>query len=588
MLHSLSSYDVLLLILTFLCLLTETTTLQFSYPTFESSNSGDFNYAAGSNLDGGTLQITPDATTFNITNRSGRVTYKETFSLWKKKGSVVASFNTTFVLDIYPFTRPGGEGLAFILANDRALPDYSSGPWLGIVNQLENGTSVAPIVAVEFDTRKSFPDDLDDNHIGVDINSVYSIHQVPLGLRGVNLSSDPPILASIGYDGVSKVLTVDVSTIHHNTTIDRSTPLISLPIDLSQLLAKDVHIGFSASTSEFTELNCILSWNFTSQDTVEEAKTQFPVVSYVVPSVVLFIIIPQVLCIGYWIKRLNKNKRSLDLELTLADSARGPHKFKFKDLKSATSNFSPKNKLGQGGFGTVYKGYLKQIDREVAVKRVSKDSRQGEQEFVAEVKTIGRLSHRNLVRLIGWCFDKMELLLVYEFFPKGSLDKLIFNAEPNILSWERRLHIIHGVASALEYIHDGCNDKVLHRDVKASNVMLDDEYNAKLGDFGLARVIRHGQDTHHSTKAIAGTPGYIAPECYITGRASVETDMYSFGVFIMELMCARRPTRCNEYESLVGWVWGMYGSGRVLDAVDVRLVGEGVDEERVERFCDWD
>ncbi|KAK1274475.1 putative L-type lectin-domain containing receptor kinase S.5 [Acorus gramineus] len=405
MVHSLSSYDVLL-ILTFLGLLTEITTLQFSYPTFKSNNSVDFNYAAGSNLDGGTLQVKPDATTFNITNRSGRVTYKETFSLWKKKGSIVASFNTTFILNIYPFTRPGDEGLAFILANDRALPDSSNGMWLGIVNQFENGTSVAPIVAVEFDTRKSFPDDLDDN----------------------------------------------------------------------------------------------------------------------------------------------------DLELTLADSARGPHKFKCKDLKFATSNFSLKNKLGQGGFGAVYKGYLKQIDREVAIKRVSKEARQGEQEFIAEVKTIGRLSHRNLVRLIGWCFDKMELLLVYEFFPKGSLDKLIF-----ILSWERRLNIIHGVASALEYIHEGCNDKVLHRDVKASNVMLENEYNAKLGDFGMARVIRHGQ------------------------RASVETDMYSFEVFIMELVCTRRPMRCDEYESLVGWVWGMYGSGRVLDAVDVRLVGEGVNEERVER-----
>ncbi|XBJ04462.1 hypothetical protein VPH35_023395 [Triticum aestivum] len=186
---------------------------------------------------------------------------------------------------------------------------------------------------------------------------------------------------------------------------------------------------------------------------------------------------------------------------------------------------------------------------EVAVKRVSTNvnSNRGDKEFVAEVNTISKLSHRNLVKLIGWCHKKGELLLVYEYFPMGSLDKLLYARERTAssssmssstdtpeLTWERRYKIIHGVASALDYLHHGSSKRILHRDVKASNVMLDTEYNARLGHFGLARVIQHDGVTHHSTQVVAGTRGYMAYESFFTGRASLDTDVYAFWVFVME------------------------------------------------------
>ncbi|RLM73581.1 hypothetical protein C2845_PM15G19740 [Panicum miliaceum] len=224
--------------------------------------------------------------------------------------------------------------------------------------------------------------------------------------------------------------------------------------------------------------------------------------------------------------------------------AHGPVRFGFRELRNATANFSSDRKLGRGGFGTVYLGYLKRMGMEVAVKRVmtSANTSRGEQEFIAEVNSISKLSHRNLVKLIGWCHERGELLLVYEYFPMGSLDKLLYAdarasgaPAPEELTWERRYGIICGVASALEYLHHGSSKRILHRDVKASNVMLDGGYGARLGDFGLARVVQRDGATHHSTRAVAGTRAYMAHESFFTGRASLGTDAYAFGVFALEV-----------------------------------------------------
>ena len=232
------------------------------------------------------------------------------------------------------------------------------------------------------------------------------------------------------------------------------------------------------------------------------------------------------------------------------------------------------------------------------MKRVSKNSRQGKKEFIAEVTTIGSLHHKNLVKLIGWCYESKELLLVYEFMPNGSLDKYLFNQSSEleshyskVLDWKTRNGVIRDVAQALDYLHNGCEKRVLHRDIKASNIMLDFDYVAKLGDFGLARIVQMRNETHHSTKEIAGTPGYMAPEIFLTGRATVETDVYAFGVLVLEVVCEKRPKNMyaqDDYKySIVYWVWELYGEGKIVSAVDDRIRSEEdeidmVEDEKVE------
>jgi serine/threonine protein kinase len=275
----------------------------------------------------------------------------------------------------------------------------------------------------------------------------------------------------------------------------------------------------------------------------------------------------------------------------------------------ATNYFSDKNKLGEGGFGSVYRGYIKEMNLHVAIKRVSKSSKQGRKEYASEVSIISRLRHRNLVQLIGWCHGGGELLLVYELMPNGSLDTHLYRASDDgaLLPWPLRHEIVLGLGSALLYLHQDWEQCVLHRDVKPSNVMLDASFHAKLGDFGLARLVGHGRPSH--TTVIAGTMGYIDPDIMLTGRANTESDVYSFGVVLLEIACGRRPlVACHSHRShreedvmsrplvarhgedstdgdgidiveddvihIVQWVWEFYGRGAILDAADARLKGE--------------
>ncbi|KAF8666480.1 hypothetical protein HU200_053591 [Digitaria exilis] len=248
-----------------------------------------------------------------------------------------------------------------------------------------------------------------------------------------------------------------------------------------------------------------------------------------------------------------------------------PKRFHYRDLAVATRYFSDELKLGEGGFGSVYHGYINDINLHVAIKRVSKTSNQGRKEYESEVKIISRLRHRNLVELIGWNHHRDELLLVYELMPNGSLDTHIHNLD-NVLPWTIRYDIILGIGSALLYLHQDCQQCVLHRDIKPSNIMLDTSFNAKLGDFGLARLVDHGRDSH--TTVLAGTIWYIDPECMIAGSAYAESDVYSFGVVILEVACGR-PPRIENAEGirmhLVQWAWEFYGRGRILEVADPRL-----------------
>ncbi|CAM0948966.1 unnamed protein product [Alopecurus aequalis] len=255
----------------------------------------------------------------------------------------------------------------------------------------------------------------------------------------------------------------------------------------------------------------------------------------------------------------------------------GPKRFRYGELAIATDNFSDENKLGEGGFGSVYRGLLKDMNLEVAIKRVSKGSKQGRKEYASEVSIISRLRHRNLVQLIGWCHGGSELLLVYELMPNGSLDIHLYGGNNvAVLPWPVRHEIVLGLGSALLYLHQEWEQCVLHRDIKPSNIMLDASFAAKLGDFGLARLVDHGRGSH--TTVLAGTMGYMDPECMMTGKTNAESDVYGFGVVLLEIACGRRPLVTAQHEDdtmhLAQWVWDWYGRGRILDAADERLEGE--------------
>ncbi|XP_057460354.1 cysteine-rich receptor-like protein kinase 10 isoform X2 [Actinidia eriantha] len=242
-------------------------------------------------------------------------------------------------------------------------------------------------------------------------------------------------------------------------------------------------------------------------------------------------------------------------------------------LKVATSNFLDANKLGEGGFGPVYKGKLSD-GREIAVKRLASNSMQGLGELRTEVVLVAKLLHRNLVKLLGFCLEEEEKLLVYEYLPNGSLDKILFDERRRqCFGWEQRYKIIIGIARGLLYLHEDSQLRVIHRDLKASNVLLDEHMNPKISDFGLAKLFR-GSQTQGNTNHIAGTYGYMAPEYAKNGLFSTKSDVYSFGILALEIVTGRKNSRFRDYANLQSHTWQHWSRGTGLEVVDPSLGGQ--------------
>ncbi|CAO1941617.1 unnamed protein product [Urochloa humidicola] len=267
----------------------------------------------------------------------------------------------------------------------------------------------------------------------------------------------------------------------------------------------------------------------------------------------------------------SKIEAALKLWRTEESSPEFTH-YEFSELVAATASFSDENWLGSGGFGPVYKGKLRS-GAEVAVKRLSSRSNQGLEQFKTEVQLLVKLQHTNLVRLVGCCINDKEKLLVYEYMPNGSLDRFIFDQQGPLLDWYQRLQIMEGIAEGMLYLHKHSRVRVIHRDLKASNILLDKDFNPRISDFGLAIIFQSNMMESNSNR-IVGTYGYMAPEYTSTGTFSVKTDVYSFGVLLLEMISGRRnnsPDDNNGCINMLEHAWQLWREGRESELIDLRL-----------------
>jgi len=545
------------------------------------------------NLDGsakflqdGLLQLT-NATT----QQKGHAFFNQPFD-FGSASSQSLSFSTHFICALVP--KPGvdgGHGIAFVLSSSMDLTQADPTQYLGLFNISTNGSPSSHVLAIELDTVQSAEfDDIDKNHVGIDENSLQSVESAPASYysdkegknKSLKLLSGDPIQVWIDYEDT--LLNVTLAPLK---TQKPSKPLLSITINLTAIFPdRKAFVGFSAATGSLISYQYILGWSFSRSrallqsldisklPTVPHPKKPEKTSPLLIVLLIILAIIVMVVVGGFYLYRRKKYAEVREPW----EKPYGPLRYSYKSLYKATRGFNRDGRLGRGGFGEVYKGTLP-IPGDIAVKRLSHDAEQGMKQFVAEVVTMGSLQHKNLVPLLGYCRRKGELLLVSKYMEGGSVDQYLFHGDKPPLSWSQRVAILRDIASALCYLHTGASQVVLHRDIKASNVMLNGILQGFLGDFGMARFDDHGSNL--SATAAVGTIGYMALELTSTGT-STRTDVYAFGAFMLEVTCGRRPFDPEmpvEKRHLVKCVCECWREGSLVNAVDTRLRGKFVPGE---------
>jgi len=572
----------------------------------DGSNGDQFVYTGftGANLtlDGG---ATVTATgllelTNGTTHQKGHAFHPSPLRLRASPDSTVQSFSVAFVFGIVSsYLDFSTHGLALVVApGSKSLSSALTDQYMGLTNAQNDGNATNHMFAVELDTVQNIEfHDINANHVGIDVNSLSSVlsnatgyyHDSNGSFQNLSLISREAMQVWVDYDGVATRINVTIAPL---ATVKPNKSLLSTIYNLSTVLAEPSYIGFSSATGPGNSRHYVLGWSFGMNrpaPVIDVTKLpKLPQLGSKKPrSKLLEITLPiasaaLVLTAGIVLillvrRRLRYTELREDWE-----SEFGPHRFAYKDLFHATEGFKDKHLLGAGGFGMVYRGELQKSRVEVAVKKVSHGSTQGMKEFIAEIVSIGRIRHRNLVQLLGYCRRKDELILVYDYMPNGILDKYLYSQEDDdpTLDWAQRFHIIKGVASGLHYLHERWEKVVIHRDIKTSNVLLDKEMNGRLGDFGLAKLYEHGANPQ--TTRVVGTTGYLAPELVRTGKATALTDVFAFGTFMLEVTCGQRPIKQDEQGNqflLVDWVLQHWHGESLLEAVDPRLGGEFSSDE---------
>uniref|UniRef100_A0A2N9ENB6 non-specific serine/threonine protein kinase n=1 Tax=Fagus sylvatica TaxID=28930 RepID=A0A2N9ENB6_FAGSY len=567
---------------------------------FNGFNSSDMLLYGSATVESRILTLTNE-TNFLI----GRALYPEKIPTKKPNSSYVYPFSTSFIFSMAPYKNTlAGHGMVFIFVPVTGIEGAVSAQNLGLFNFTNNGNSKNRVFGVEFDVFKNQEfDDINANHVGIDMNSLKSKEAHDAGYWPNNNSDEKSFKELKLNNGENYQVWIDYSDSLLNVTMALAglerpqRPLLSVSLNLSDVFEDEMYVGFTGSTGQLVQSHKLLAWSFSNSNfLLSEMLVTTGLPSFVLPKVSIFRskgfiagitvggffgIVVCALFALFFIKRQRRKARER-AEMEDWELEYWPHRITNQEIEAATKGFSEENVIGIGGNGKVYKGVLVGGGAEIAVKRISHEN-DGMREFLAEISSLGRLKHRSLVGLRGWCKrEKGSFMLVYDYMENGSLDKWVFDCdESKILSCEDRIRILKDVASAVMYLHEGWEAKVLHRDIKASNVLLDKDMNGRLGDFGLARMHGHGQVPN--TTRVVGTVGYLAPEVIRSGRASAQTDVFGFGVLILEVMCGRRPIEEGK-PPLEEWAWQLMVQGQLLNALDERLRARGgFDEEEVER-----
>ncbi|KAF8653693.1 hypothetical protein HU200_061802 [Digitaria exilis] len=550
----------------------------YNYTSFQDGNSQeatDLVFSSNARIYVGAIQVTPDTGNAGsyesiMVNKSGSVLLRRAFTLWRHLDNVsngtappvvqVVSFNTTFSVNVYQLTEAHpGEGLTFVVAPSLAEPPPGSySGYLGLTNStLESSssglnTTANKFVAIELDTFKQ-PYDLDDNHVGLDIGSVVSNKTASLaGVLDIatNATTATNYTVWVQYNGLARHISVFMAK---QGSPKPSSPVLDSQsqLDLSEHVPEKAYLGFTASTGTSFELNCVLDWSLSIEIIPDKkSNTWIVIVAVAVPVSVVVVAIAAFFLAKKLRARRSMERRQERLGHQLSTLPGMPRCFEYEKLRKATKNFDERQQLGKGGYADDGRP---EGTMEVAVKRFIRDDGREVSDFLAEVQIINRLRHKNI-----------------HLFRRG-----VHEHRP-VLNWPSRYAIIADIAAGLHYVHHEYTHMVLHRDIKASNVLLDASFRARLGDFGLARVLDHDRNSFTDIN-VAGTRGFIAPEYFVGHKASRETDVFAFGALVLEVVTGQQALRVHDARCplLVDWVWQMHGRGALLGAVDQGL---GTDE----------
>ncbi|KAJ0669764.1 putative protein kinase RLK-Pelle-SD-2b family [Helianthus annuus] len=543
----------LLLFFSFLFQSPPSSAIDFIFNSFNSTSISLYGNA--------TIQSNILTLTNSTPDQIGRALYPH--KIPTKKASSLLPFSTSFIFAMAPTKNvTPGHGFVFLFTPVTGIQKASAAGYLGFSSQETDGDTDNHVFGVEFDVyRNEEFQDINDNHVGINVNSIKSaISHVP----GYYEESDVGFKTWQLNDGRNYQVWIK----YQNFTIDVTmTPVGEKPRDcficgsrlnLSDYFKDEMYVGFTAATGPLTQSHNILSWSFSNSDDplwsdglITEGLPSFVLGVPSIPGehsnnstgfiigLPLGILFVMVTCgvVGFiWVKsKKSSAKERAEMEEEYLNQVPGmPTRFSCEELQIATENFS--KKLGEGGFGLVYEGSLLDGSK-IAVKCLEGLSHV-KKSLLAEVQSIGSIHHVNLVRLRGFCTWKSKWFLVYDFMSNGSLDKWIYHGvREQILEWKCRKKVILDIAKGLAYLHEDCRQKIIHLDIKPQNILLDDDFNAKVSDFGLSKLIDRNQTQVMTT--MRGTPGYLAPE-WLSSVITEKVDVYSFGIVMLEILCGRK------------------------------------------------